>query len=270
VSSRASFVAFDLETTGLVPGVDRIVELAGVLFEGDDVLESWSTLVDPGIPIPPDAASVNGITDDMLRGQPRIESVLPRFADFLRRGIPVAHNACFDVGFLAAALRDAGVEPPPGPVLDTRALARRAYPGRFSYSLENLARDLSLQPGSHAHRALADADTCRMLFVACMAALAGTAELAAPELARISGPLDFTGNAPPQVEVATLLERARVEGSEVEIEYRSGMGETTRRRIRPLSFTRTGTSIAIVAWCYLRKAERTFNLDSISSVRPAP
>jgi predicted DNA-binding transcriptional regulator YafY len=56
----------------------------------------------------------------------------------------------------------------------------------------------------------------------------------------------------------------------LEIEYRSGQGETTRRRIRPLRFARVGSSIAVIAWCYLRGGDRTFILESITSARPAP
>jgi DNA polymerase-3 subunit epsilon len=270
VSSKPVFAAFDLETTGLVAGVDRIVELAAVLFRTDEVLDTWTALVDPGIPIPPDAGGVNGITDGMVRGQPRIDSVLRPFLGFLSRGAPVAHNAVFDVGFVCADMREEALEPPPGPVLDTRTLARRAFPGRYSYSLSSLARDFKLRGDESAHRALADAQTCRRLFLACARELGAERELSVDELAAMSGPLDFAAHAPRQQITATLLERARVDGGEVEIEYHSGAGETTRRRIRPLTFTRVGANIAVVAYCSLRKANRTFVLESIASVRPAP
>ncbi len=277
MSSKTLFTAFDLETTGLVPGVDRIVELAAVLFQEDEVLEEWASLVDPGIPIPPDAGTVNGITDSMVRGQPGVDAVLPAFLGFLSRGVPVAHNAAFDVGFLCAAMEAAGIQPPPGPVLDTRALARRAFPGRFSFALMNLARDMNLRgcEDAHraladAHRALADAHTCRRVLRAAAAALGAGRELTVEELVCLSGALDFTAHAPRQQKTATLLQRARVDGREVEIEYRSGQGDMTRRRIRPLSFTRVGSNIAVVAWCYLRKGNRTFILESITSIRPAP
>ncbi len=264
------FVAFDTETTGLVPGVDRIVELAAVLFDADRVIDTWSALVDPGIPMPPDASGVNGITDSMLKGKPGVRTVLPGFLSFLSRGAPVAHNAVFDVGFLCAELEQGGLDAPAGPVLDTRNLARRAFPGRYSYSLPNLVRDFAFPCYEDSHRALTDAHQCRRLFMACLRALAPQGELSLQELAEMSGPLDFTRNAPRQPRTAVQLERARVEGREVEIEYRGGQGETTRRRIRPLSFTRAGSNTAVVAYCYLRKAERTFILESLASVRPAP
>lgn len=270
MSSRDLFVAFDIETTGLVAGVDRIVELAAVLFREDEPLEAWSRLVDPGMPISTAAGNVNGITDSMVQGQLPVAAVLPAFLGLLSRGTPVGHNAGFDVGFLCAAIEEAGIAPPPGPVLDTRALARHAFPGRFSYSLVNLAADLSLEGTEGAHRALADAHTCRRLFRACCRVLSPDGCVGVEELAALSGPLGFAEHAPRQQKTAALLEQARVDGVDVEIEYRSGQGQITRRVIRPRSFTRAGSGIAVVAFCRLRGASRTFLLDSIASVRPAP
>ena len=76
------FIAFDLETTGTKPQADRIVEIGAVLFDGDQAAGTYGTLIDPGVPIPADASAVNGITDEMVRGKPRIADVLSDFADF--------------------------------------------------------------------------------------------------------------------------------------------------------------------------------------------
>lgn len=264
--SRPVFVSFDIESTGLVAGVDRIVEIAAVAFQEEDVIATYSSLVDPGIPMPPDAGGINGITDEMVRGKPGLDETLPDFLAVLSRGTPVAHNAPFDVAFLCADIERIGLKPPSGPVLDTRGLARRAFPGRFSYSLASLAQDLGIA-GDDAHRALSDADTCRRLFRLCVGALAGKATCI-DDLARLSGSaLDFATHAPRQQRTAALLEQARGMGAEVEIDYRSAGGEITTRRIRPLSFTRAGGNIAVVAFCLLRNGKRTFLLDSIVDAR---
>src|SRR5580698_4507970 len=76
------FIAFDLETTGIVAGVDRVVEIGAVRFIDGQVEGVFSTLVDPQIPMPPGASRVNGITDDMLHGKPRIDELLEPFAEF--------------------------------------------------------------------------------------------------------------------------------------------------------------------------------------------
>jgi DNA polymerase III subunit epsilon len=269
------FVAFDLETTGLIAGVDRIVEMGAVLFEGEQVLEEYAQLVDPGIPMPAAATRVNGITDAMLRGRPTVAEALPCFLALLCRGTPVAHNACFDVGFLSADIEICGFLPPPGPVLDTRGMAKRAFPGRFSYSLANLVRDHHLEvPG--AHRALADAHACRALFLLCAEVIeksprpAGVADLLGRELrGACAPPLDFSENAPREARTAAQLQRALREEASVTIEYRSARGERTERTIRPLAFDTMGGALVINAFCELRGSERTFRLDAILEVRPA-
>jgi DNA polymerase III subunit epsilon len=262
VSDAPLFVAFDLETTGLIAGVDRIVECAAVAFRGDAVVDTFTRLVDPGMPIGPDASRVSGITDDMVRGAPPVAEALPELCAFLGRGVPMAHNAVFDVGFVSAACADAGLPVPPGPVLDTRGLARRAFPGRRSYSLSNLALDLGLEARG-AHRALADAHTCRLLFGACT-----NAWCTVEQLAEMSGPaLDFGEHAPRAPLIAAALEQARRGNALVDISYRDAKEESTDRRIRPLAFTMVGGNPAIRAFCMLRNEERIFRLDSIMEAR---
>jgi DNA polymerase-3 subunit epsilon len=225
--------------------------------------------VDPGIPIPREAGRVNGITDDMVKGMPTAAETLPVFLELLRRGTAVAHNAVFDVSFLWADIEAAGMAPPEGPVLDTRGLAQRAFPGRFSYSLANLVRDMGLTVDG-AHRALADAQACRLLFQLCVGQLGEEKPPGVEELSRMSGaPLDFGPHAPRQARTAAALELALRHGSTVEIAYRSAGGELTQRRIRPLSFGRVGGSIAVVAFCMMRNDKRTFRIDSILEVKAA-
>jgi DNA polymerase III epsilon subunit family exonuclease len=269
VNSTPVFVAFDVETTGLVAGVDRVVELGAVVFREEEILDTFSRLVNPGVPIPAVASRVTGITDELLAEAPPAAAALPEFLAMLGRGTPVAHNAAFDVGFVTDELESAGLSAPPGPVLDTRGLARRAFPGRFSYGLGSLVRDLALETQG-AHRALADAHTCRRLFQACTGMLQKDGELSITDLARLSGrPLDFSCHAPRQPRTARILQQALAGGGMADICYRSGDGTLTRRIIRPLSFSMVGGAVAILAFCTLRNENRTFFLDSITEARPA-
>ncbi|MGA2377700.1 MAG: exonuclease domain-containing protein [Spirochaetia bacterium] len=267
MNSNPVIVAFDVETTGLVAGVDRVVELAAVSFRGDEVLDAFSCLVNPEMPMPPAASRVTGITDELLAEAPPAADALPDFLCMLARGTPVAHNAVFDVGFVSVEAEAAGLPAPEGPVLDTRGLARHAFPGRFSYGLGNLARDLRLvTPG--AHRALADAHACRQLFQACVERLAKDAELSIQDLIRLSGaPLDFCAHAPRQPQTARLLQQSLESGTMVDISYRSGDGALTSRTIKPLSFSLVGGNVAVVAFCTLRNSTRTFFLDSITEAK---
>jgi len=261
------FVAFDVETTGLIAGVDRVVEMAAVVFRGEEVLETSDALVNPGVPIPAAVSRVTGITDQTVASAPRPEGPLAAFLRVLARGTPVAHNAVFDVGFVLAEAQGAGLDLPSGPVLDTRLLARRAFPGRYSYSLGNLVRDLRL-PASGAHRALADAHACRALFRECVRQLATAGQPGLEELARLgSRPLDFHLHAPRQPGFARMLHKAALKGSGVHITYRASDGEVTDRLIMPLSLSCIGGEPAVRAFCTLRGDDRTFFLGSIVEAR---
>ena len=260
-----------METTGLIAGVDRVVELAAVVFSGDEVGEAFSSLVNPGVPMPAAVTKVTGITDRMLAGAAAPAGPLADFLRLLDQGTGVAHNAVFDVGFVLAEAQEAGLPLPRRPVLDTRRLARAAFPGRFSYGLGYLGRELGLDTTA-AHRALADAHACRSLFRACCRQLSQNAGPSAPspseeDLARLSGPLDFQDHAPREPGIARLMKRAIDAGSAVHIRYRSSDGETTERLVMPLSFTCVGGAPAVNAFCTLRNENRTFFLGSIREAR---
>jgi DNA polymerase-3 subunit epsilon len=266
---RQRCVALDLETTGLIPGLDRIVELGAVAFTlADGVQGEYEALVDPGIPIPAAAARVSGISDEMVRGRPPVAEELPRFLAFLGPAVPVAHNAAFDGGFLAADIARLGLAAEATPVLDTRALARAALPGRQSYALDALCRDLGIT-GWSAHRALGDAHRCRLLFLACLERLeAAGRPTSGDALAVLEGPpMDLGSRAPAIAMRVATLARAIEGGRDVEIEYVDAARDRTSRRIQPRSFAIRGGSPALVAFCRLRGAERTFLVESIREIR---
>ncbi|RYZ87220.1 MAG: 3'-5' exonuclease [Proteobacteria bacterium] len=157
------FIAFDLETTGTVPGVDKIVEIGAVRFI-DGVPEAiFATLIDPLRPIAPGATAVNGISDDMVRGKPLIESVLPSFAEFCGDDVLVAHNAPFDAQFLTADIKRHETVAPTGIILDTLPIARKVFPGLPNYKLGTLVQYLKI-PTTGFHRAEEDATYCGHLF----------------------------------------------------------------------------------------------------------
>ncbi|HVX43651.1 MAG TPA: DEDD exonuclease domain-containing protein [Mycobacteriales bacterium] len=122
---EVTFVVVDLETTGAGPDTSAITEIGAVKVCGGEVLGEFSTLVDPGVGIPPYISVLTGITDAMLVGAPRIESVLPAFLEFARGAVLVAHNAPFDLGFLKAACTRMERPWPGFRSLDTVVLARR-------------------------------------------------------------------------------------------------------------------------------------------------
>ncbi len=161
---EATFVALDFETTGLDCATDRVCEIGALRFGADGERASMGILVDPGMPISPGASRVNGITDAMVRGQTPCDEALEGLLGFIDKAIIVAHNAPFDLSFLKQGMKRIGKHRLSNKIADTRYLAKEAFPGRPSYSLQNLASWLGIAPGN-AHRALDDARTCKELLL---------------------------------------------------------------------------------------------------------
>ena len=98
----------DLETTGADPNRDRITEVAVLVTEGDQLIEQWSSLVNPGMPIPYRIQAFTGITDEMVADAPDFAAVVDEVRSRLAGAVFVAHNARFDYGFLRAAFERTG------------------------------------------------------------------------------------------------------------------------------------------------------------------
>ncbi len=173
------FIAFDLETTGFLPGVDRIVEIGAVRFVNGEVEAVYSTLINPKMPIPEAASRVNGIFNDMLEGKPLIEELLPSFAEFCGSDPMVAHNAAFDFQFLVADIKKFESPAPKGVVLDTFGMAKKVYPGLANYKLGTLVQHLNI-PAGQFHRAEEDASYCGRLFLKMIEKISGTSMMMPP------------------------------------------------------------------------------------------
>lgn len=154
-----TYLVVDTETTGLDPAACKVVSVAGVWARpGAGIVRKESFLVDPCVPIPPEASAVHHIVDRHVQGAPLLAQVLPTFqgADF---DLYAAHNAAFDFGFLPAGGR---------PVLCTMRLARKLWPGLPKFSNQYLRYALKVEvpeaEGLPSHEALADAlVTARLL-----------------------------------------------------------------------------------------------------------
>jgi len=169
------FVAFDFETTGLSPANDRVVEIGAVRFSLSEtdgrwqaqVLESYSSLVNPGRPIPGQASAIHGIYDLDVSSAPRFAEASRDFFPFLENAVLLAHNASFDSGFLSAEAERNGLACPSNPIYDTIPLARSARPRLPSYALGKLAASFGIRQ-SAAHRGEDDARVCMEIFCRCV------------------------------------------------------------------------------------------------------
>ena len=261
-----SFVALDTETTGLFPIMHRLVEVGAVRFRLDgQELATFQTLINPEIPIPKDVQHVHGITDRMVRGKPTIEHVLPQFIEFLGHHdtILLAHNAPFDLGFLAMALTRLRITYPPHYLLDTLDMARRLYPAWPSHSLEYVATRLKVAKRAE-HRALSDARLVKDIFPAVLQHVPAVRTIT--DLARFSLLLTFADapvfaiEPPPGFEALTT---ALSERCAITIVYEHGWQRPQPRMITPRLVLEVQGVAYVIAHCHLSGAERTFRLDRI-------
>jgi DNA polymerase III epsilon subunit family exonuclease len=162
--SEITFIVLDLETTGASPANGcAITEIGAIAVRGGEILEEFSTFVNPQVPLPEYIINLTGITDEMLVGAPLIDQAFPDFIDFINRHKDVhlvAHNAPFDLGFLKAAAAALSHDWPKYEVIDTVKLARRVIDRSeiLNYKLGTLSQffDTKALPN---HRALDDVKT---------------------------------------------------------------------------------------------------------------
>ncbi len=159
----AAFVVLDVETTGLNTRADEIIEIGAVRIENGVEVAEFSELIDPGRPVPERVVEITGITSAMLRGKPALMDVMPRFAEFCRDAVLVAHNASFDMAFFRRAFKQAGL-PFRFPIVDTLALVRNQYPQLKSHKLGSMCKQLGISL-VNAHRAVHDARATGLMLV---------------------------------------------------------------------------------------------------------
>ena len=157
------FVIFDIETTGLSAINDEITEIGAIKVIDGKVVDTYSQLINPERPIPEFITNLTGITDEMVKGKPRINEVIPSFSEFIKDSVLVAHNATFDVGFIREKMKKNGVNLS-NPVLDTLELARSVFPDLKNHKLDNIAKHLGVSLENH-HRAVDDAEATKDIFL---------------------------------------------------------------------------------------------------------
>ena len=149
------FAVIDLETTGLSPQQGaRAIEIGVVITDGLKILDTYQSLMNPGVRVPPDITGITGISDAMVRSAPAIDTVMQEAAEFIGDLPLVAHNASFDRKFYE---RETRYIPMANPLfLCTMLIGRRLYPFSPNHKLATLARLNHISTSGH-HRAMADA-----------------------------------------------------------------------------------------------------------------
>ncbi|MFC1804726.1 exonuclease domain-containing protein [Candidatus Omnitrophota bacterium] len=258
------FTVFDLETTGLDQGSgDRVVEIAGIRFKGDQRKGEFQSLVNPQRAISPGAFEVNRITPEMIRGAPKIDQVLPEFLKFIQGSCLCSYNAAFDMGFLNNELKIiANGDLGDIQVVDILKMSRRLMPELGRYPLWFVAESLGCK-SRQEHRALSDAELTVAVFNKLKAKLSEKGILDYNNFTSLFGlNSNFLQNLSDQ-KIAKINEALNL-GVRLKIRYLSGASaKVSEREVVPKEIRMEGKIVYLAGHCCLRNDLRTFRVDRI-------
>jgi DNA polymerase-3 subunit alpha (Gram-positive type) len=258
------FTVFDTETTGLEPqSGDRIVEIAGIRFKGNEQIAVFQTLVNPKRPISEAAAAVNHITLDMLKDAPAIDRVMPDFLDFIKGSCICSYNATFDLEFLSHELKLMGRELPADLIaVDILKMAKRLLPGLERYALWFVAERLGIKDPQQ-HRALSDVELTLEAFYRLKNILRTKGISDYPNfLGLFAINSHFVDNLHNQ-KIAQIQEAINL-GVRLKIKYLSrSSAEVTERQVLPWEIRQEKNNSYLIGHCCLKNEERTFRIDGI-------
>lgn len=267
------FVAFDTETTGLVPSTERVIELSGIRFrlDGGEAHEvgRFETFVDPQRPIPPESTRVHKITDADVEGQPLFGEGVKGFLELIDGALVLAHNAEFDVLFLAHEAHRAGTRMPRVPVLDTVEISRAVRSDLPNHKLDTISKALNCEAPTY-HRALADSITLMNVF---NGLVDGMVDQPLRDLVALtSGALSFGPDErlwmwlPPRLGP---LEEALASKGRVNLLYEPEGKRSETHEVTPRGWVRRKEATFLVAHCERDHQDRNFRLDWISRAQYA-
>jgi DNA polymerase III subunit epsilon len=256
---QATWVAFDTETSGRYPVESEICEIAAVKWSGGREVASFASLVKPTRRMSAEVIRIHGITNEMVENAPPIAEVLPKFIEFIKGSVLLAHHAQFDLGFVAAALEGCGLGLPNEPTVCTSLLAQATVPETPNHRLQTLVPFFGVDPGQ-AHRALDDARACLNVALKIFERLQSASRepltvdgIAARMLRRTKldlGLLYFPRFSLNELEqnpnIARFIEAARTQ-TPVEMKYAGGSRPGQARTITPIGVIRQLDGDALVA-----------------------
>ena len=155
------YIVFDIETSGLNPSKDKIIEIGAIKYIDNKKVDEFSYLIDPQIKLEPIITTVTGLTDEDLKGKKTIDEVLPLFLDFIKDYPIIGHNVRFDYDFIEANIKKLNLNHLKNKIIDTLVLSRITIYDSENHKLETLKKYLKLDFNSH--RAVDDCLTCNAL-----------------------------------------------------------------------------------------------------------
>lgn len=263
-------IAIDLETTGLSPLVDRIIEIA--LFKvTPEGLEVYQTLINPEIPIPEHTTAIHNISDSMVADAPKLDAVMNDIQLFIGDYPIVAHNAKFDLGFIVMAMQKLNVTLAPNPIYCSCKLARHTHKDSANHKLATLVKDLDIPLVNH-HRALDDAYASLKIFINSLGRLSAAARIDMSADLRVHGHLfdlnQFENQkAEPLPDHLLPLEKLVKEAAVIEILYSGGNHKNKYRPVKLTALLNSTEGPVLYARCLWSQMQKTFKLSKLTEIR---
>lgn len=155
------FVAIDVETTGLSPVANELIEVSAIKYEGTKKIDTFTTLIKPKVRIPYYITNITGITNKMVQSSPSVKEVMPKLIEFIGDNPIVAHNANFDYKFIQNYSDNAFSK---NTLIDTVQIGRRLYPNLPNHKLGTIAKHIGITEDGF-HRAEFDCECCAKIYM---------------------------------------------------------------------------------------------------------
>lgn len=257
-------VAVDLETTGLSPLVDKIIEIAALKISPTGQVETWHSLINPLIDVPPFTIQFHGLTNQDLMTSPTIKKPLKQFWDFVERLPIVGHNSTFDLGYLIKASHDFQIEFPPLDVYDTCRFARAVYKTQeappANYKLSTLCDHYKI-PLLH-HVAIEDAFACAKIMA--QAAMLPFDHKTVMEKSFVFRTSNFDRNECFNFSTRLSGLKDLVQNKELlTLDYRGGSKLGRTRPVRPIGLMPLPQGPVLFAECLITRMNKSFLLKKI-------
>jgi len=259
-------VAIDLETTGLSPLVDRIIEIA--LYKvTPEKCEVFQTLINPEIPIPPHTTAIHNITDEMVTNAPFLHEVLEELKSFVGHYPIVAHNAKFDLGFIVMGLQKSNHQLSPNPVYCSCKLSRHTHKESSNHKLATLVKELNIPLVNH-HRALDDAFASLKIFINSLERLSAAERTDLRSHGHLFNLDQFKAISKDEIpEHLRHLEKLVKEAAVVEMLYTGGNHKNKYRPIKLTALLNTTEGSVIYARCLWSGLQKSFKLSKVAEIR---
>lgn len=161
LDNKNIFVAIDVETTGLSPIANELIEVSAIKYDGNKKIDTFSTLIKPKVRIPYYITNITGITNDMVEEAPEVEEVMPELVEFVGDLPIVAHNANFDYKFIQNYSNNSFTK---NKLIDTVPIGRKLYPELPNHKLGTIAKHIGITEDGF-HRAEFDCECCAKIYM---------------------------------------------------------------------------------------------------------